>query len=188
MGPCLSAQQNRNVAAALVIIAHSMKSAANNPPKDVAGNLIELFEKADKSKFRFDEVISGGSYTYQKSGEKKEVEGLISDGIAEFKANPGKYVAIAYQTSMTDWPEDQQEYTLYRRMGWQGLKPEKADDGWQTWVVSSYVCLPECDLGGAADAHTDGMNYEGHKLHHPVNNPPIQPGRGMGCALSLIHI
>ena len=49
MGPCLSAQQNRNVAAALVIIAHSMKSAANNPPKDVEGNLIELFEKADKS-------------------------------------------------------------------------------------------------------------------------------------------
>ena len=72
MGPCLSAQQNRNVAASLVIIAHSMKSAANNPPKDVEGNLIELFEKADKSKFRFDEVISGGSYTYQKSGEKKD--------------------------------------------------------------------------------------------------------------------
>ena len=96
------------------------------------------------------------------------------------------------------WPEDQQKYTLYTRKGWQGLKPEKADDGWQTWVLSSYVCLPKCDLGGAADAHTDGMNYEGHKLHHPVNNPPIQPGRGMGCAdipglkiigdLSLIHI
>ena len=182
MGPCLSAQQNRNVAAALVIIAHSMKSAANNPPKDVEGNLIELFEKADKSKFRFDEVISGGSYTYQKSGEKKEVEGLISDGIAEFKANPGKYVAIAYQTSMTDWPEDQQKYTLYMRKGWQGLKPKEADDGWQTWIVSSYECLPKIDLGSAADTHTDGMNYEGRKLHDPVNNPPLQPGRGMGCA------
>ena len=182
MGPCLSAQQNRNVAAALVIIAHSMKSAANNPPKDVEGNLIELFEKADKSKFRFDEVISGGSYSYQKSGEKKEVEGLISDGIAEFKANPGKYVAIAYQTSMTDWPEDQQKYTLYMRKGWQGLKPKEDDDGWQTWIVSRYECLPKCDLGRAADPHTDGMNYNGRKLHHPVNNPPLQPGRGMGCA------
>ena len=172
MGPCLSAQQNRNVAASLVIIAHSMKSAANNPPKDVEGNLIELFEKADKSKFRFEEVISGGSYTYQKSGEKKEVEGLISDGIAEFKANPGKYVAIAYQTSMTDWPEDQQKYTLYMRKGWQGLKPKEDDDGWQTWIVSRYECLPKCDLGRAADPHTDGMNYNGRKLHH----------------LSLIHI
>jgi hypothetical protein len=178
MGPCLSVLQKRNVVAA----SHSLKSAAFSPPKDVEGNLVDLFAKADKSKFRFEEVISAGSYTCQKKGESKEVQGLIKKGIAEFKANPGKYVAIAYQTSMTDWPEDQQKYTLYTRKGWQGLKPEKADDGWQTWVLSSYVCLPECDLGGAADAHTDGMNYEGHKLHHPVNNPPIQPGRGMGCA------
>ena len=128
-----------------------MKNAANNPPKDIEGNLIQLFEKADKSKFRFDEVISGGSYSYQKSGEKTEVEGLISDGIAEFKANPGKYVAISYQTSMADWPEDQQKYTLYMRKGWQGLKPKEADDGWQTWIVSSYECLPKIDLGGAAN-------------------------------------
>ena len=26
------------------------------------------------------------------------------------------------------------------------------------------------------------MNYKGYKLHDPVNNPPLQPGRGMGCA------
>ncbi|ACO60753.1 predicted protein [Micromonas commoda] len=179
MGPCLSVQKNRNVA---YHSARSMKNAANNPPKDIERNLVQLFEKADKSKFRFDEVISGGSYSYQKSGEKTEVEGLISDGIAEFKANPGKYVAISYQTSMADWPEDQQKYTLYMRKGWQGLKPKEADDGWQTWIVSSYECLPKIDLGSAADTHTDGMNYEGRKLHDPVNNPPLQPGRGMGCA------
>ena len=47
-----------------------MKNAANNPPKDIERNLIQLFEKADKSKFRFDEVISGGSFSYQKSGGK----------------------------------------------------------------------------------------------------------------------
>ena len=179
MGPCLSTQKNRNAA---YHSAHSMKCAANNPPKDIEGNLIQLFEKADKSKFRFDEVISGGSYSYQKSGEKTEVQGSISDGIAEFKANPGKYVAIAYQTSMADWPEDQQKYTLYMRKGWQGLKPKEADDGWQTWIMSSYECLPKIDLGSAADEHTDGMNYKGYKLHDPVNNPPLQPGRGMGCA------
>ena len=60
MGPCLSAQKNRNVA---YHSARSMKNAANNPPKDIERNLIQLFEKADKSKFRFDEVISGGSYS-----------------------------------------------------------------------------------------------------------------------------
>ena len=129
MGPCLSAQQNRNVAASLVIIAHSMKSAANNPPKDVEGNLIELFEKADKSKFRFDEVISGGSYTYQKSGEKKEVEGLISDGIAEFKANPGKYVAIAYQTSMTDGPRTSRNTRSTRARAGRASSPRRRTTG-----------------------------------------------------------
>ena len=178
MGPCLSAQKDRYVAYS----AHMLKSAANNPPKDIEGNLIELFEKADKSKFRFDEVISSGSYSYQKSGETKAVDGLISDGIAEFKANPGKYVAISYQTNKTDWPEDQQNYTLYMRKGWQGLKPKEDDDGWQTWIMCRYEALPEIDIGSAADPHTDGMNYRGNKLHHPVNNPPLQPGRGMGCA------
>ena len=125
MGPRLSVLQKRNVVAA----SHSLKSAAFSPPKDVEGNLVDLFAKADKSKFRFEEVISAGSYTCQKKGESKEVQGLIKKGIAEFKANPGKYVAIAYQTSMTDGPRTSRNTRSTRARAGRASSPRRRTTG-----------------------------------------------------------
>ena len=112
MGPCLSTQKNRNAA---YHSAHSMKCAANNPPKDIEGNLIQLFEKADKSKFRFDEVISEGATRTRSPGRRRRLRADL-DGIASSRRTPS--TSIVYQTR---WrlARDQQKYTPTRK-GWQG--------------------------------------------------------------------
>jgi len=113
---------------------------------------------------------------------KKEVEkGKIEDGIQKFKDNPAKYVAIMFQSNMTEWPEDQQKYTLLHRKGTKGYKPvDVGPKGWMTLMMAMYQVLPKLDdLGASKDKYTWELEYDGDLLHHDKNKP-LLPGRGQG--------
>ena len=144
---------------------------------------MEAYERADPSKFVTEIIVGDGVSRAVSMGEEEEVQGTIASGIARFDADPVTYIAISYQSDMVDWPEDQQCYTLLHRRGTTKYTKIAAEDGWQTTHVHTYEVLPKRrDLGAVADAHTDGMNYGGYLLHDEENNPPLMPGRGMGCA------
>ena len=144
---------------------------------------MEAYERADPSKFVTEIIVGDGVSRAVSMGDEEEVQGTIASGIARFDADPVKYVAISYQSDMVDWPEDQQCYTLLHRRGTTKYTKIAAEDGWQTTHMHTYEVLPKRrDLGAVADAHTDGMNYGGYLLHDEETNPPLMPGRGMGCA------
>ena len=101
------------------------------------------YSDSDPSKWAFSEQHFSGSYSYSEVGKKEEIEGVIAEGLEKFRANPGEYLAIMYQTSMTDWPEDQQKYTLVYRQGTRNFKPTGcSDDGWMTVIMAKYQRLP----------------------------------------------
>jgi hypothetical protein len=137
------------------------------------------FSGADPVKWVFKDIISNGSSRSSRTS-KEIVTGSIEAGIAQFKADPAKYVSLVYQTDVVDWPEDQQRYTLYYREGTKGLEYTAADDGWMTVIMVEYQALPVIELE-AKDAYTDAFHYEGYTLHREKNQP-ISPGRGGGVA------
>lgn len=70
-------------------------------------------------------------------GEKVLEEAVITEGIAKFKKQPDKYVAVMYQSDMVSWPADQQKYTLIARDGTLDFEPTGvAPDGWMTCLVA----------------------------------------------------
>lgn len=138
---------------------------------------------ADPSKWVFSEQIFSGASSFTAIGQKEEVSGVITEGIAKFKANPSTFIAIMYQTSMLEWPADQQIYTLLHRKGTKGYRPTGVGpDGWMTILMAQYQALPPLeDLGSAKDGFTEQLAYEGFLLHHEANRP-LCPGRGDGIA------
>jgi len=150
--------------------------SAGAPAKDLEAD----YSTADSTKWIFSTSTFNGASTFS-SINKEKVSGKISEGAAAVKANPAKYLAVMYQTDMTEWPEDQQSYVLIHRKGTKGYEPSLRPDGWMTLVRAQYQCLPPLDnLGAAAtDEFVDTMAYDGFTLHH-TKNVPLLPGRGQG--------
>lgn len=118
----------------------------------------------DSSKWVFSEQHFSGSMI---PGKQTEIQGDITEGLENFMANPAKYVAIYYQTSMTEWPLDQQKYFLVHRESAQksNFQPVGcSDDGWMTVKMAAYQPLPKLeDLGAEdwTDEYVDDMEYQG---------------------------
>jgi len=145
----------------------------------------EHYRDADPSKWNTREYKFSGQSTYSEKGKEEHVKGNLSKGIQKFKSNPDKLTALAFQSDMKDWPVDQQQYMLVHRMGTEGWKPVGVSPtGWMTVLVNEYErLLPFKDNvlpKKFRDKYTDGMTFQGKKLHSS-KNLPIMPGRGMGC-------
>mmetsp|Transcript_7251 Transcript_7251/g.17726 ORF Transcript_7251/g.17726 Transcript_7251/m.17726 type:complete len:745 (+) Transcript_7251:177-2411(+) len=148
-------------------------------------NVPEEYRDADPSNWKCKEYKFAGAAKYEEKGKEETVKGPLAKGLKNFKANPGKYTAMAYQSDMKDWPEKDQQYLLLHREGtikWrpQGVSPS----GWMTVHVNEYErLLPFKDdilPKKFRDKYTDNMTFNGKKLHS-TKNKPIMPGRGMGC-------
>lgn len=162
-------------------------SKPSNTPSS-SGNTENPFKHADPSKFKLKELRTQGAFSYVSVGKQETVQGSIPAGIKKFKANPAKYVALTYQGSMmedSNWPADQQQYTLYHRQGTEKLAPQGVDsNGWMVVLLLEYQHLPPFPNDELPtkyrDKYTDGMVHQGRKIHSSTNKP-IMPGRGMGC-------
>ena len=79
-----------------------------------SGEQASLGSKEPNEDYKFDRSAYGGSMSYSGSVVKEARRGKIEDGIEFLKSNPSDYMAMHFQTSMQNWPEDQQAYTLVR--------------------------------------------------------------------------
>jgi hypothetical protein len=140
------------------------------------------WSNSDKTKWAFESIPYGGSYSYAKEVEKEEVSGLIEDGKKVLKEKPEMYDGMFYQTNMTDFPKEQQKYTLVRRTG-SGFKVKRDDNGKFTLIQCQYKALnPSAVI--EKDKSTDKLTYSLEKLGEPV-----PPGRGQGvCDMPSIKI
>ena len=143
----------------------------------------EPFANADPKKWVCVEQTFSGSAIYEEIGRQEEVTGKSTQaGIKLFQAHPKKYTAITYQTSMLDWPEAQQKYTLIHRAGTKGYKVQGASPkGWMTILQYEYQRLPPLKDNQLPkpyrDQYTDTVLRTFRRQALP---PPIMPGRGMG--------
>eukprot|EP00977_Amphora_coffeiformis_P017744 scaffold5885_cov201-Amphora_coffeaeformis.AAC.22 len=154
-------------------------------PAVMAAEGPEEYRNLDPKQWKLSELKFGGSTSFESVGEQEKVSGQsIQEAINMFNANPHKYVALFFQSSMLDWPPEQHQYTLVHREGTAGFKAVGVEPkGWMTMYKYDFERLPayknnELPLK-ARDKHTDNMTFGGKKLHSK-KNPPIMPGRGMG--------
>lgn len=128
-------------------------------------------------KLTFDSVAS-----FEKLGREKLVHGSIQKGIKKFKANPEKYLAIKYQTSLMNYPTDDQKYTLIFREGTVDYKPMNiSPQGWMTILLQEYEAMPTFDSDELPRAFRDRYTDTVLAKHRGQTLPrPLMPGRGMG--------
>ena len=159
------------------------KTKTTPPAEDVP----EAYRNADPSKWKLKELKFQGAAIYDKKGKEEVITGQsVQDGISRFKANPGKYTAFLYQTSMVTekWPASNHKYTLIHREGTENYQPQGVSpSGWMTILLQEYERLPPF-AGNVLpkeyrDKYTDNMTFQGRKLH-TGKNKPLMPGRGMG--------
>lgn len=76
------------------------------------------FEFVDHKKFKLSQMKSMGAFEYTCIGKEKVYKGKsILKGIAKFKANPDKYIAMTYEKKMLAWPTHDQHFSLIHRAG-----------------------------------------------------------------------
>jgi hypothetical protein len=140
----------------------------------------ESSQPDERARWKLLKLRNSGSVSFETLGRTEEVKGKsIRNGIEKFKANPGKYLAMTYQTN-----ESQNKYNLIHRAGTKKYEPQGlSDKGWMTVLLHEYESLPPYKNNilpkEYRDEYTDDMSYGGYKLHHN-NNLPVLPGRGMG--------
>jgi hypothetical protein len=123
----------------------------------------------------------GGAMSYVGQMVKENRHGPIREGERILAADTDNYMAMHYQTNMTSWPEDQQQYTLYKRTPKTELMP-RLGNGPFSWVEC------KCDtLKPAAQVplNEDGFTNQGQILGHYQGyylSEAKRPGRGQGCA------
>ena len=108
-----------------------------------------------------------------------------------------QYEALFYQTSMTEWPDDQQHFTLIKRKPKTGMKITFDLQGPFTYVQAKYQALASAEsVPVVPDNHTDTLlaGYKGYRLAEPLRSFAMshqnmfhlqtlcRPGRGQGCA------
>lgn len=142
---------------------------------------MELYSQVPSSQYELRQEKFEGAYTFDSMGKNEVVDGQsIQQAVQDFKANPAKYIALMYQSSMETWPTNQQSYTLIQREGSLRLQPQGiSPQGWMTLLFYHYQPLPSFPKNQlpthACDAYTDQMLHR----RRPIANY-ILPGRGMG--------
>lgn len=168
-------------------------AAAKKKKNNKQPGVPEEYWTADPSKWKLVECKFAGSAAYETLGKKEDVKKPIEQGLQEFKAHPGKYVAMMYQADMDGWPKDQQQFSYIHRMGTLNYKPQGVSPtGWMNLKLWNYEALPPLkdDVLPAKfrDKYTDAMTHCRRKLH-THKNKPVLPGRGMGvCDSPLVKI
>lgn len=120
-----------------VTASNQPSTAPLNTGTNVTSDVVDEYADVDNSKWKFSELKFAGSVRYAKMGRSEEVKGVpIAQGITTFKANPGKYLALSYQTDAVEWPEENQSFTYVHRTGTVGYKPQGVStSGWKTLLL-----------------------------------------------------
>jgi len=165
----------------------AVNGSKNRKDASSSAGVPEEFKNADPTKWKCREYTFSGQAKFEAKGKEETVKGSqlsIAKGLQKFKANPGRYTAMAYQSDMKGWAEKDQQYIFLHRketVNWkpQGVSPK----GWMTVYVNEYERLVpfQDDIlpKKYRDKWTDSMTFQGRKLHS-ARNKPIMPGRGMG--------
>mmetsp|Transcript_1503 Transcript_1503/g.3486 ORF Transcript_1503/g.3486 Transcript_1503/m.3486 type:complete len:634 (-) Transcript_1503:68-1969(-) len=145
----------------------------------------QAFKGLDPSKWRLQKFRFSGKAKCEVTGDLQEVHAPVREGLVHFLTSPIKYIAMMFQSNMTDFDPEKQKFTLLHRLGTYQYRPQDTTDlgdrnaeGIFTLLVWTYEHLPpfpydELPLK-ARDQWTDHMTYQGQKL-----GKPIMPGRGM---------
>lgn len=140
--------------------------------------------KARPENWKFESTTGPGSYFFKFEPEIDDVKGPISDGEKKLKSRPENYEGMMYQTSMKDWPADQQSYKLVKRTG-SGYSFTAGQSENFTYVQAKYQALERYDrVSLDPDPYTDSMSFRRQRL-----GKPCHPGRGQGiCDVPHIKI
>ena len=115
------------------------QTVAHPPVTSKTTDVVDEYSDVDPSKWKFSKLNFAGVSSYESIGEQEQVKGDIAKGTEKFKANPGKYLAMTYQTAMLGWRKDQQAYTFVHRAGTQFYKPKGLSaSGWMTLLLQEY--------------------------------------------------
>lgn len=149
----------------------------------------QAFAGLDPSKWRLEQYRFNGKAKCEVTGDVDEIYAPVKEGLVHFLTSPIKYIAMMFQTNMTDFDPERQKFTLLHRLNTYQYRPQETtylDDpnatGIFTLLVWTYVHLPafpndELPMK-ARDKYTDHMTYQGQMLHSEFSLP-IMPGRGM---------
>jgi len=149
------------------------------------------FEFADKSKFHLKQIRTNGAFDFKCMGKEKLFKGKsILKGVAKFKENPDKYIAMTYQKKMLTWPKNMQEYTFIHRAGTERLVPSIiSDDGWMSVLMQKYIHLPTFPNDELPVESRDQYSHKMTLRKQPFTKKFILPGRGMGvCDTPLLKV
>ena len=150
------------------------------------------FENVDPSKWTLVEAKFDGRWDADKFGQEEKVKKQsIRLAIKKFKEDPTELIAMCYQTDALEWPVNKQKYELLHRKGTEQFRPRNIkDNGWMTLLWWKYHPLAPLEKNllpvQYRDKYTDTvLAHWAHKqlsgIHDDSKNPPILPGRGMGC-------
>jgi len=149
----------------------------------------QSFVGLDHSKWRLQTFRFNGKAKCEVTGDLEEVHAPVKDGLVQFLTSPIKYLAMMFQTNMTDFEPERQKFTLLHRLGTYQYRPQETTDlgdpnatGIFTLLVWTYEHLPPFPNNElpmkARDQYTDHMTYQGQRLHSKFSKP-VMPGRGM---------
>ncbi|CAK0873393.1 unnamed protein product [Prorocentrum cordatum] len=110
-------------------------------------------------------IIGGTPVVHEKTGQ-------IQEGLDLLKQEPHRYLSLWYQTDMTSWPTDQQQFSLCERRK-QRIVVTESKGAPFTYVESKYHALPDCQVEHGQ--FTDSMSYAGAPCTEGK-----QPGTGAG--------
>ena len=143
------------------------------------------WEGADPSRWKFTEQRFGGSFVFETKGKTENVIEPIQLGIEKLRKDPDTYMYLFYQSNMTDWPQNQQRYTLIYREGAKGHKPTGINPRGPMTVLTQYYerlpPFPNDELPAQfRDGHTDRMTHQRRQLHS-AKKQTNHAGSGYGC-------
>jgi len=138
-----------------------------------------------------------GGFACESVQKEEVVVESIAHAIAEFETNPVKYVALYYPNKQLQ-PEQPITVCYIVRAGTTVFRPKNVrSDGSGAFCLWQHIYQRLKPFEGSVlpktfrDDYTDGMTFEGKKLHHNDNDSdkrqqpqrlPLMPGRGMGLA------
>jgi len=169
----------------VVDIRNNRKPKEQKPERSAAAVRTEPTEidwgHADPEKWQIMQTVYDGSFKFNRKPQMEEIVGPIEQGKAKLRMLPVKYQGILYQTSMLEWPEAQQKYTLIMRAAKAQLRVTPCAEGAFSYLRAVYCHLPGiCIAQAVPDAVTDSIlhsnGYQQSRLAEP-----LYPGRGKGC-------
>ena len=77
----------------------------------------QAFKNLNYSKWRLQRFRFSGKAKCEVTGELEEVRAPIRDGLVQFLTSPITYLAMMFQSNMTDFDPERQKFTLLHRLG-----------------------------------------------------------------------